>query len=176
MNPKLYWIDGPWPGKLAISARPRGGDWLEDEISGWRKSGVDAVVSLLTPQENDDLQLAGESNLAQAHGLRFVSLAVEDRGVPRSWEDASRVVANAGEMLRQGRNVAVHCRQGIGRSGMIAAALLIKDGSTLDDALKLISDVRGLPVPETTEQREWVRKFAAREPTSAAPLTRTSMK
>jgi len=74
MNPKLYWITGPWPGKLAISARPRGGDWLEDEISGWRTAGVDAVVSLLTPDENEDLQLVSEADLAQARGLRFVSL------------------------------------------------------------------------------------------------------
>jgi hypothetical protein len=35
MNPKLYWVDGPWPGKLAISARPRGGGWLT-QISGAR--------------------------------------------------------------------------------------------------------------------------------------------
>lgn len=176
MNPKLYWIDGPWPGKLAISARPRGGDWLEDEISGWRRAGVDAVVSLLTPQENRELQLGAESDLAQVRGLHFLSLPIEDRGVPTHWEAASRAVAKAGEMLRQGRNVAVHCRQGIGRSGMIAAALLIKNGSTPDVALKLIGEARGLTVPETAEQREWVRKFAGQETPSAVPLTRASVK
>ena len=176
MNPKLYWINGTWPGKLAISSRPRGGDWLEDEISGWRKAGVDAVVSLLTPQENEDLQLGPESNLAQARGLLFLALPVEDRGVPPSWADASQAVGKIGETLRQGRNVAVHCRQGIGRSGMIAAAVLVKGGSTPDDALKMISDVRDLPVPETPEQREWVRRFSKRELPSALPSTRASVK
>ena len=29
----LYWIDGPWKGKLALSGRPRGGDWLKDETA-----------------------------------------------------------------------------------------------------------------------------------------------
>jgi protein-tyrosine phosphatase len=176
MNRRLYWIKGPWPGKLAISARPRGGDWLEDEISGWRTDGVDAVVSLLTSQENQDLQLDAESKLSQARGLRFVSLPVEDRGVPTSWDDAWHAVATIGEMLRHGKNVAVHCRQGIGRSGMISAAVLVKDGSTPDDAMKLISDVRGLPVPETPEQLEWVREFSKHEAPSALPLTRASVK
>jgi protein-tyrosine phosphatase len=176
MNPKLYWIKGPGPGKLAISARPRGGDWLEDEISGWRKAGVDAVVSLLTPQENGDLQLDAESSLAQSRGLRFLSFPVEDRGVPSSWDDASLAVENVNEMLRQGRNVAIHCRQGIGRSGMIAAALLIKEGSTPGQALKLISEVRGLSVPETPEQLEWVKKFSEREAPTTRPLTRVSVK
>jgi protein-tyrosine phosphatase len=176
MNPKLYWIDGPWPGKLAISARPRGGDWLEDEISGWRRAGVDAVVSLLTPQENKDLELVAESHLTQALGIRFVSLPVEDRGIPPSWDQALQSVSKAADLLHQGRNVAVHCRQGIGRSGMIAAALLIKDGSTPDDALRRISDVRGLPVPETPEQLEWVREFSRRKTAMAVPLIRASVK
>lgn len=176
MNPKLYWIKGPWPGKLAISARPRGGDWLEDEISGWRTAGVDAVLSLLTPRENRDLQLDAESSLAQARSLRFLSLPVEDRGVPPSWDDAASIVEKVREMLRQGRNVAVHCRQGIGRSGMIAAAVLVRHGTSPDDALKLISDVRGVPVPETPEQLEWVKKFSEREAPTTRPLTRASVK
>ena len=37
---KLYWISGPWAGKLAIAARPRGGDWLEDEIRDWKNGGI----------------------------------------------------------------------------------------------------------------------------------------
>jgi protein-tyrosine phosphatase len=174
MNPRLYWIDGPWPGKLAISARPRGGDWLEDEISGWRRAGVDAIVSLLTPPENKDLQLSEESRLAQAHGLRFVSLPIEDRSVPPSWEDALSVIAKASEMLLQGKNVAVHCRQGIGRSGILAAALLIKSGSTPGDALTQISGVRGLAVPETSEQMAWIQEFSQREAPSV--VTRASAK
>ena len=174
MNPKLYWIDGPWPGKLAISARPRGGDWLEDDVSGWRRAGLDAVVSLLTPQENKDLQLSEESRLSQAQGLQFLSLPVEDRGVPPSWDESQKIVARASELLRQGRNVAVHCRQGIGRSGMMAAALLIRDGSTPGDALAQISGARGLSVPETEEQLAWVREFSLREVPSA--LTRASVK
>jgi len=57
MPTNLYWADGPWPGKLALAARPRGGDWLEDEIAAWRKAGADTVLSLLTPDEEQDLDL-----------------------------------------------------------------------------------------------------------------------
>jgi hypothetical protein len=31
--PTLYWIEGPWTGRLAISARPRGWDWLQDDVA-----------------------------------------------------------------------------------------------------------------------------------------------
>ena len=41
--------------------RPRGGDWLEDEIQAWRRSGVGVVVSLLTPDEIADYDAYDES-------------------------------------------------------------------------------------------------------------------
>jgi hypothetical protein len=44
---QLYWIDAPATGRLAIMARPRAGDWLDDEIAGWKLAGVDTVVCLL---------------------------------------------------------------------------------------------------------------------------------
>ena len=43
MNPDLFWIPGPWRGRLAVATRPRGGDWLEDEVNGWRRAGLDVV-------------------------------------------------------------------------------------------------------------------------------------
>ena len=51
MTTKLYWIEGPWPGRLAILPRPRGGEWLEDEVQLWQQSGLDVVLSLLTHEE-----------------------------------------------------------------------------------------------------------------------------
>jgi hypothetical protein len=55
LNPKLYWLNNSLSGRLAISARPRGGDWLEDEIEGWRRQGVGVILSLLTDSENKEL-------------------------------------------------------------------------------------------------------------------------
>lgn len=36
MGTKLNWVEGPLPGKLAFAVRPRGGEWLADEIANWR--------------------------------------------------------------------------------------------------------------------------------------------
>ncbi len=54
--------------------------------------------------------------------------------------------------LESGRNVAVHCRQSIGRSGLIAASLLASSGMELEQAIKAVSTARGLTIPETPEQ------------------------
>ena len=69
MVTELHWIDGPWRGKLALSARPRGGDWLEDEIAHWQRSGIKIVFSLLTDEEMSDLDLLNEAAEVHAQGM-----------------------------------------------------------------------------------------------------------
>jgi protein-tyrosine phosphatase len=63
--------------------------------------------------------------------------------------------------LSTGKNVLVHCRQGIGRSGLVAACLLVKKGMSPGAAVDSVSAARGMPVPETTEQRDWIDHYAA---------------
>ena len=48
MRAPLYSVQGPSLGKVSIMARPRGGDWLIDELKALRASGVHILVSLLT--------------------------------------------------------------------------------------------------------------------------------
>jgi len=74
MRTELHWVDGPWPGRLAIAARPRGGDWLEDEMADWHHSGVDTVLSLLSPDEEHTLGLDKEQNTVREQDMDFISL------------------------------------------------------------------------------------------------------
>ena len=160
MRAALYWIEGPWPGRLAIVPRPRGGDWLEDDVRVWQQAGLDVMVSLLTPDEIADLALAKEAELCQANSMQFISFPVTDRSVPLSRKATLELVKDLNKVLANGKNVAIHCRQGIGRSALIAACLLIIAGRDPETALQHISVARGCTVPETAEQREWVRAFA----------------
>lgn len=157
---KLHWISGPWRGKLAMAARPRGGDWLSDEIAGWRRQGVDTVFSLLTPEEQSELDVSSEASLVGARGMRFVSFPILDRQVPVSEERFVTAVESLDGELESGRNVALHCRQGIGRTGLVAACLLVARGIAPETAVHQLSDARGVPVPETKEQRLWIERFA----------------
>ncbi len=152
MSPELFWIPGPWRGRLAVAARPRGGDWLADEASGWRQAGIDVVVSLL---EGD--ALVDEPKAALANGIRFISFPIPDRGVPASAAAAFSLIADISDALERGQHVAVHCRQTLGRSGRIAAAVLANAGIDPELAIEVVSSARGQAVPETPEQRLWLQ-------------------
>ena len=165
MTPDLFWIPGPWRGRLAIAARPRGGDWLEDETRGLRQTGIDIVVSLLEEDEAAQLDLLDEGKAAEANGLRFLSFPIPDRGVPSSTPTAISLMANIAVALEEGKNVAVHCRQGIGRSGLIAAGVLMTSGMTPEQAIQVVSSARTTAVPETPEQRLWAQQLPSGLPT-----------
>jgi protein-tyrosine phosphatase len=152
----VYWIEGPWQGCLAILPRPRGGDWLVDEVHSWKEAGINVVVSLLTPNETSDLELTQESKLIHNDGLEFLSFPIVDRSIPTSRGAALEFVRKLGTVLDQGKHVGVHCRQGIGRSAVIAASLLVVSGLDPEIAFQRVSDARGVSVPETPEQKEWV--------------------
>jgi protein-tyrosine phosphatase len=161
MQAEIYWICEVGDGRLAIMPRPRGGDWLQDEIRSLREVGVDVVVSLLERQEITELDIAAEEALCQASEISFMSFPITDRSVPASKEAALAFADSIFNWLRGGKNVAIHCRAGIGRSSLIAACVLMKSGVGVDEALQRIERARGCSVPDTPEQREWVAELSA---------------
>ena len=64
MNPFWIKIEGV---RLAIAPRPRGGDWLEDDVRLLQRAGVDVIVSALTPVEAEELGLLGRGSFLPEH-------------------------------------------------------------------------------------------------------------
>jgi len=157
MKPDLFWIPGPWRGNLAVVSRPRGGDWLEDEARGWKRAGIGVIVSLLENSEAEALDLTKELKVAESNSIRFISFPIPDRGVPGSQKDALSFLAAIASLLEKGQTVGIHCRQSVGRSGLIAAGLLVRSGMDVDKAVAAVSAARGLKVPETDGQLRWIK-------------------
>lgn len=160
LSTALHWVDGPWQGKLALAARPRGGDWLADEIGAWQQDGVSTVVSLLEPHEERDLDLTSERDEAEKRGMTFLSFPIADRDVPISQTGLGKTLDIMHRELIAGKGVVLHCRQGVGRTGLVAACLLVSDGIGTQEAIDRLISARGVEVPETAKQRRWIIDFA----------------
>jgi protein-tyrosine phosphatase len=145
---------------LAIMPRPRAGDWLQDEISSWRRAEIRTVVSLLEAEEISELGLADEPRLCAALNIDFVSFPIPDRGVPNSFGALNQIVRPLLPKVKGGQMVAIHCRAGIGRSGVVAAAILLRSGVPCVEVFPALSRARGVAVPDTDAQIDWVRGYA----------------
>ena len=144
-------------GRLAVvRARPRAGDWLEDEVASWRESGLDLIVSLLQADEEIELGLENEAAVCERAGMRFIGFPIADRGVPVANAALSDLVAAIVSELQAGRGVGLHCRMGIGRSASLAVCVLAVLGLPIETTWSAVERARGLPVPDTAAQRAWV--------------------
>jgi len=142
-------------------AAPKGGDQLAEDMSGLAWLGVDIIVNLLTEPECWELGLLDEADEAATAGLEYRELPIADRGVPES-RSLTRLVVELSDSVAVGRHVAIHCRAGIGRSSVLAAAMLRVEGVVPADAWTAITMARGVDVPDTPEQRHFIDQFDPR--------------
>jgi len=152
----IFWIADTG---LAIVLRPRGDDWLENDLKRIRMAGIETIVSTVETWEARALGLANEGDIAQRLGMHFISYPMQDRSVPFDREDFTDFVSMLAKRLRTGERIGVHCRGCIGRSTVVAASTLIKLDWPAENALEAIEKARGCSVPDTEEQRDWIIEF-----------------
>jgi protein-tyrosine phosphatase len=157
---QIYWISLGQSGRLGIMPRPRGNDWLEDEVESLKMSGVDLIVSLLEYDKINELGLVEEQAFCEANGIEFINFPIRDRSVPASRKVFLELATRLATCVAEGKSVVVHCRQGVGRSSLLAACVLCLHGSSADEAFEEIQDARGCAVPDTEEQREWLKAIS----------------
>jgi protein-tyrosine phosphatase len=119
---------------------------------------------LLESDEAGQLDLVDEQRAVETQGIRFISFPIPDRGVPASAPAAISLMTSLASALDEGKNIAVHCRQGVGRSGLIAAGILATSGMHPAQAIEVVGTARGLAVPETSDQRLWVQELRLKPP------------
>lgn len=158
--PEIYWVHEIEPIRLALMPRPRSGEWLEDEVTGWQRAGIQTIVCLLEAHEIQELGLQKESSLCLDRGIQFLPFPIPDRGTPNSAQEVSALVRNIEERLHRNEGVGIHCRVGIGRTGLLGACVLLKLGMSFPDVFPMLSRSRRLPVPDTVAQFEWVRSYS----------------
>ncbi len=160
MIAKVFWVEKKYPGRIALVPRPRGGEWLEDEAAAWSSAGLDVIVSMLETEEIHSFELGREAEFCTEDGIEFIACPITDRSVPKLDESFLRIVEKLKKLLLKGKNIGIHCRQSVGRAPLLAAILMISFGINPTEAFRRLSDVRGVEVPETDEQRKWAERFA----------------
>jgi hypothetical protein len=151
------------PGKHDLAAST--GIWARDldadlgVIAAW---GACLVLTLAEPAELVALKVPHLGTEIRRRGLEWRHLPIPDYSVPgetfeRQWETRGREIR---ALLRNGSDVLVHCKGGLGRAGMIAARLLAELGMPPDEAVREVRRARKGAI-ETPAQKALVMRTKA---------------
>ncbi len=156
MQAEMYKVGTMGDGFLAIMACPSIEAEAPASVANVARLGIRQVVSLLEPTEARNLGLEAERLEVKACEMGFVSFPIPDMGLPPSVEDFAQITQRLFSQVSAGINTLVHCRAGIGRSGLLAAGVLLHTGMNAEEAFAYVSRMRGIRVPETPEQHGWL--------------------
>lgn len=156
--PEIFKIQEIGTGFLAIMAKPRAGEWLEDEFLGLKSLGITSITSMLESAEAYEIGLQSEFELCNKNEIEFLSFPIPDRGLPSNIESFVKLAGYLHKEIKQGSGVVIHCRGGIGRCSLLAATILLREGNNTEEALEKISLARRVKVPDTEEQIFWLKE------------------
>lgn len=158
-------VEAPGGGQIGMTLCPGkqqagavSGDWVRDlalDLLVVRDWGAAAVLTLMEPEELVRYGVPHIGTCVEQLGMEWFNTPIPDFDVPgtafeTSWPDVGMRLR---QHLAAGRKVLVHCRGGLGRSGMIAARLLAELGVPAADAVRQIRRARPGAI-ETDEQKD----------------------
>ena len=115
---------------------------VDEFIADIKARGVGTVVVLLPSHEIHDLY--GDIDLVaeyQKHGLGVVHFPLENFSVPDKIELFDELIEQLVGILAE-QPILVHCMAGCGRTGLIAAGVLVRHGSSATEAIEVVRDIR----------------------------------
>jgi hypothetical protein len=149
------------PGRKGRSMA--GGSWDRDlgldldVVRAWKPT---LAIALLEDHEYSALGIPDFRASVIASGLPWVFAPIVDGGIPDAafldaWETLGQ---RAREALHAGGRVLIHCRAGLGRTGLVAAMLLVELGEDPESAIERVRKARPGTV-ETRAQETFVRSL-----------------
>jgi hypothetical protein len=158
--PNSYWVI---PGRLLAGEYPGGTDFTDSRarLARVRDAGIDYFVDL-----TEEGELPAYRHLLPFH-IKYLRSAIADCSVPSDGVQVQRLLADIRAALAAGRGVYVHCRAGIGRTGLIIGCFLADEESSGKTALKTLNRLwrqseraaTWPKVPQTAEQADYIQRW-----------------
>lgn len=137
------------------------GDWDRDlalDLGVVKNWGADIVLTLLEDFEFAEVGVEALGGQVKAMGMHWLHLPILDKHAPTT--DFAALWTTSGPRvhacLTRGGKIVIHCMGGIGRTGTVAAQILMERGIPLVEAIAVIRASRRGAI-ETEAQENYLR-------------------
>ncbi|RJG47732.1 phosphatase domain-containing protein [Motilimonas pumila] len=136
---------------------------LKQAISELKAAGASGILTMMQSQELAKHQVTELGNETLSQDLMWFHLPVEDDEAPLAdFEQAfTQHKAAIIAALKQGQNLALHCKGGNGRTGLVAAILLLEIGVELEQAIAQVQAVKPKSL-QLTSHLNYLKQLAAK--------------
>lgn len=136
----------PCPGTKGVS--------LSESISQLKTASAAAIITLMPTHELQQNDAEGIGDICKELGLEWYQLPVEDDCAPEHEFETAFAEYKAAIMalLQDGKTVAIHCKGGSGRTGLMAAILMTQLGYSKSEAQTLVQQLRPKALCHTVHQ------------------------
>ena len=146
------------PGKVCEGLY--GGTWDRDlttDIEAILAWGGSTLITLMETHEFDLLGVPKFPKTLKGSNLKWLHLPIKDMQTPdKAFENSwSKVGPSLHQKLKDGESIVIHCRGGLGRTGLLAARMLCEAGVNPTEAVAKIRTAR-LNSIETYAQEHYV--------------------
>ncbi len=120
-------------------------------VAQLQKAGASAIITLMPKEEMQRFNAVSLPEICEQNAIRWIHLPIEDNTAPQaefqaSWQQHREYLH---QLLAQEGTVAIHCKGGSGRTGLMAAIILIEQGMPLEEVISSVQALRpkALKVP-----------------------------
>ncbi len=146
------------PGKKIMGLY--GGQWQRDinlDLNVIEKANTSSLLSVIEDHEFDILGVPNFKTTVKNYKFQWQHLLIKDCETPSAiFKKQWKILApNIHQQLSNNELIVIHCRGGLGRTGLLAARILVETGFTPVDAISLVRSTRAHTI-ETFAQEYYI--------------------
>ncbi len=141
-------------GRIGLASAPSGQPGALERMEAWNAA---LVVTLVGSDELESLGIARLGEEVRRRHMEWHHWPIRDGEVPDAAFEAAWPARSAmlRSLIARGGRVLIHCRAGLGRTGMVGARLLVETGMAASEAIATVRTSRPGAI-ETAAQVRWV--------------------